>query len=112
MEWLVAGPSFAKLLAVLLLFSSYFGLYNGAMIPLLAELMPAPLRTSGFLASVQPRHRGFRRFHAARFYLPDPDDRQQCLAGAVADIRGSPQPRGRDRVPTANACLDRRRYLV
>lgn len=46
--WLVDAPTFGKLLAVLLLFSSYFGLYNGAMIPLLAELMPPPLRTSGF----------------------------------------------------------------
>ena len=48
MFWLVSAPTFLKLLAVLLLFSSYFGLYNGAMIPLLAELMPPALRTSGF----------------------------------------------------------------
>ncbi len=48
MLWLVDAPSLGKLLAVLLLFSSYFGLYNGAMIPLLAELMPPALRTSGF----------------------------------------------------------------
>jgi MHS family citrate/tricarballylate:H+ symporter-like MFS transporter len=48
MDWLVTAPSFARLLGVLLLFSSYFGLYNGAMIPLLAELMPAPLRTTGY----------------------------------------------------------------
>ncbi len=31
-----------------LLFSSYFGLYNGAMIPLLAEIMPPQVRTAGF----------------------------------------------------------------
>ena len=48
MAWLVAGPSFAKLLTVVLLFSSYFGLYNGAMIPLLAEMMPPQVRTAGF----------------------------------------------------------------
>ncbi len=46
--WLVDGPSFSKLLAVELLFSSYFGLYNGAMIPLLAEIMPPQVRTAGF----------------------------------------------------------------
>ena len=46
--WLVAGPSIAKLLAVTLLFSSFFGLYNGAMIPLLAEIMPPQVRISGF----------------------------------------------------------------
>ncbi len=49
LTWLVAGPSFSKLLAVvLLLFSSFFGLYNGAMIPLLAEIMPPQIRTAGF----------------------------------------------------------------
>ncbi len=48
MLWLVAAPSFGKLLAVVLLFSSYFGLYNGAMIPLLAEIMPPAVRISGF----------------------------------------------------------------
>jgi MFS transporter, MHS family, citrate/tricarballylate:H+ symporter len=46
--WLVAAPSFARLLAVVLLFSAYFGLYNGAMIPLLAEIMPPQVRTAGF----------------------------------------------------------------
>ena len=48
LTWLVAGPSFGKLLAVVLLFSSFFGLYNGAMIPLLAEIMPPQVRTAGF----------------------------------------------------------------
>jgi MFS transporter, MHS family, citrate/tricarballylate:H+ symporter len=48
MLWLVAAPSFGKLLMVVLLFSSYFGLYNGAMIPLLAEIMPPQVRTAGF----------------------------------------------------------------
>lgn len=48
MLWLVAAPTFGKLLAVVLLFSMYFGLYNGAMIPLLAEIMPPQVRTAGF----------------------------------------------------------------
>jgi metabolite-proton symporter len=48
MLWLVADPSFPKLLTVVLLFSSYFGLYNGAMIPLLAEIMPPQVRTAAF----------------------------------------------------------------
>ena len=46
--WLVDAPSFPKLLSVELLFSSFFGLYNGAMIPLLAEIMPLRIRTAGF----------------------------------------------------------------
>ncbi len=48
MLWLVADPSFARLVGVLLLFSVYFGLYNGALIPLLAEIMPHEVRTTGF----------------------------------------------------------------
>jgi MFS family permease len=48
MVWLVAAPNFAKLLAVLLLYSVYFGLYNGALIPLLTEIMPHEVRTAGF----------------------------------------------------------------
>lgn len=48
LTWLVAAPSFGKLLAVVLLFSSFFGLYNGAMIPLLTEIMPPQVRTAGF----------------------------------------------------------------
>ena len=48
MLWLVAGPSFGKLLVTVLLFSAYFGLYNGAMIPTLAEIMPPRVRTAGF----------------------------------------------------------------
>jgi hypothetical protein len=32
----------------LLLFSVYFGLYNGALIPLLAEIMPREVRTTAF----------------------------------------------------------------
>lgn len=48
MLWLVSDPSFVKLLAVVLWFSAIFGLYNGAMIPLLAEIMPPKVRTTGF----------------------------------------------------------------
>ncbi|MEP6508605.1 MAG: MFS transporter, partial [Gemmatimonadales bacterium] len=48
MLWLVASPTFAKLLVVELWFSMFFGLYNGAMIPLLVEIMPARVRTAAF----------------------------------------------------------------
>jgi len=47
MSWLVGGPSNVRLLAVELWFSCIFGLYNGAMIPFLAEIMPEEVRTSG-----------------------------------------------------------------
>jgi hypothetical protein len=48
MLWLVAEPSFAKLLIVELWFSFLFGIYNGAMVPFLTEIMPAEVRTAGF----------------------------------------------------------------
>lgn len=48
MTWLVAAPSFERLLAVELWFSFFFGMYNGAMVPLLVEIMPPTVRTAGF----------------------------------------------------------------
>ena len=48
MSWLVAAPSFGKLLAVELWLSFIFGCWNGAMIPFLTEIMPAEVRTAGF----------------------------------------------------------------
>jgi metabolite-proton symporter len=48
MSWLVAAPSFGRLLAVELWFSFFFGMYNGAMVPFLAEIMPAKVRTAAF----------------------------------------------------------------
>src|SRR5271166_2294328 len=41
MSWLVSDTSFAHLLIVELWLSFIFGTYNGAMIPFLAEMMPA-----------------------------------------------------------------------
>jgi MHS family citrate/tricarballylate:H+ symporter-like MFS transporter len=48
MSWLVIEPDFTKLLAVLMLFSVYFGLYNGALIPTLASIMPQEVRATAF----------------------------------------------------------------
>jgi metabolite-proton symporter len=48
MLWLVSAPSVARLLIVELWLSVFFGVYNGAMIPHLAEIMPPEIRTSGF----------------------------------------------------------------
>jgi len=46
--WLVASPSFSKLLLVELWFSVIFAGYNGAMVAFLTEIMPAKVRTTGF----------------------------------------------------------------
>ena len=48
LAWLVDGPSFLKLLAVQLVLSSYFGLYNGAMVASLSEVVPAHVRATCF----------------------------------------------------------------
>jgi MFS transporter, MHS family, citrate/tricarballylate:H+ symporter len=48
MLWLVSEPSTTRLLIVELWLSVFFGVYNGAMIPYLAEIMPPEIRTSGF----------------------------------------------------------------
>ncbi len=48
LRWLVAEPSFINLLAVDMLFSFYFGIYNGAMVAALSETVPSHVRASGF----------------------------------------------------------------
>jgi metabolite-proton symporter len=48
MLWLVAAPSFSRLLSVELWFSFIFGSYNGAMVVFLTEIMPVNVRTTGF----------------------------------------------------------------
>ncbi|MBE9607436.1 MFS transporter [Acetobacteraceae bacterium H6797] len=47
-SWLVSAPSFTRLLVSLLWLSFIYGLYNGAMVVYLTEIMPVKIRTSGF----------------------------------------------------------------
>lgn len=48
MSWLVAAPSFGRLLAVELLLATIYATYNGAFIVYLTEVIPAHVRTVGF----------------------------------------------------------------
>ncbi|MDN6855380.1 MFS transporter [Pseudomonas sp. CAN2814] len=48
LSWLVAEPSFTRLLEVELWLSFLYGSYNGAMVVALTEVMPADVRTTGF----------------------------------------------------------------
>jgi MFS family permease len=48
LSWLVAAPSFSRLMAVELWFSFLFASYNGALIVFLTEVMPTDVRTAGF----------------------------------------------------------------
>jgi metabolite-proton symporter len=47
-QWLVADPSFLRLLGVLLWLSFLYGSYNGAMVVSLTEVMPVEVCTAGF----------------------------------------------------------------
>jgi len=48
MLWLVAAPSFLRLLIAGLWLSALYGSYNGAMVPYLTEVVPGEVRASGF----------------------------------------------------------------
>jgi MFS family permease len=48
LSWLVASPSFARLLVVELWLAAFYATYNGAMAVFLTEIMPVEVRTSGF----------------------------------------------------------------
>jgi MHS family citrate/tricarballylate:H+ symporter-like MFS transporter len=48
LSWVAAAPTLGKLLAVEMAFSLGYGLYNGAMVVALTELVPANVRASCF----------------------------------------------------------------
>lgn len=48
LHWLVAAPSFTRLLIAGEWLSLLYGAYNGAMVVALTEVMPASVRTTGF----------------------------------------------------------------
>ena len=48
LAWLVVAPTFGKMLAVELTLSALYGLYNGAMVVTLSEIVPPAARASGF----------------------------------------------------------------
>ena len=48
MSWLASAPSFIRMLEVELVLSGLYGLYNGAMVVGLTEVMPVEVRVVGF----------------------------------------------------------------
>jgi MFS transporter, MHS family, citrate/tricarballylate:H+ symporter len=48
LHWLVADPTFGKMLAVEMMLSFYFGIYSGTMLGALVEVVPARVRTTCF----------------------------------------------------------------
>ena len=48
LTWLAAGPTFGKLIAAEMVFSLGYGVYNGAMVAALTEVVPPKVRASCF----------------------------------------------------------------
>jgi MHS family citrate/tricarballylate:H+ symporter-like MFS transporter len=48
LHYLAAGPTFLRMLGVLLWLSFLYGVYNGAMVVALTEVMPSAVRVAGF----------------------------------------------------------------
>lgn len=48
MKWLVAAPSFERLLIVELFLGSIYGMWQGVLVSALVDMMPAHIRTSGW----------------------------------------------------------------
>jgi len=48
MSWLVVSPSFSRLLLVEMWLAFLYAMYAGTLVPLLAEVMPAKVRSSGY----------------------------------------------------------------
>jgi MHS family citrate/tricarballylate:H+ symporter-like MFS transporter len=48
LTWLASAPSFEKLIAVEMVFSLGYGVYNGAMVAALTEVVPPQVRASCF----------------------------------------------------------------
>jgi MFS transporter, MHS family, citrate/tricarballylate:H+ symporter len=48
LAWLISAITFSKMLTVELVFSFYFGVYNGAMVAALTEIVPGHVRTTCF----------------------------------------------------------------
>lgn len=67
---LASAPSFSMMLIVLLWLSFLYGLYNGAMIPALTEIMPAEVRVAGF-SGLQPGNGGLWRLYPGHVHRAD-----------------------------------------
>jgi len=48
MSWLVAAPSFSRLLAVEFWLAILYAMYAGTLVPFIVEVMPAKVRSSGY----------------------------------------------------------------
>ncbi len=87
--WLIAAPTFGKLLAVEMMFSFYFGVYSGTMLGALVEVVPAHVRTTCFSLAFALAAGLFGTFtpFASTLLI---DDRRQGIPRILADVRRHP----------------------
>ena len=86
MHWLAAAPSFGRMLDVLLWFSFLFGMYNGAMVVALTEVMPVEVRVVGFSLAYSLATAVFGGFTPAISTWLIEVDRRQGGAGLLAQL--------------------------
>ena len=87
LHWLVAAPTFGKLLAVEMMFSFYFGVYSGTMLGCAGRDRAGACPHHLLLARLRARRGAVRHLHAVRLDLADRADRRQGLARLLADVR-------------------------
>ena len=85
LTWLAAAPSFGKLIAVEMVFSLGYGVYNGAMVAALTEVVPAACARLVFRARLFARRRAVRHLDAADIQDDHRPDRRPRRARVLAD---------------------------
>ena len=87
LNYLAAAPTFAKLVAIEMIFSLGYGLYNGAMVVALTEVVPAALARIRLLARLCAGGGALRQRDAGDRDRPHRLDRRQGCARVLADHR-------------------------
>ena len=90
LHWLMAAPTFGKMLAVEMMFSFYFGVYSGTMLGALVEIVPEHVRTTCFSLAFALAAALVRNLHAVCVDMADRPDRRQGFSRLLADVRRSP----------------------
>jgi len=97
LSWLIAAPTFGKMLAVEMMFSFYFGVYKRHHAGRAGRGGAGACPHHLFLAGLCARGRPVRHLHAVCLDLADRPHRRQGLSRLLADVRGVARHRRRAR---------------
>jgi hypothetical protein len=86
MAWLVADPSFGRLLAVVLFLGCLYGSWQGTLIISLVEMMPASVRSSGWSLAYSLTYAIFGGFTPALVTLMIQRTGNLAMPGAVVAV--------------------------